>query len=250
MALSAHQFPHLARFIFSCAFHSTPKDQARIIFIQSALAFLFPLQIDHTIPYLCDCHPRTQWLQPETVREPTNNKERSEFIPLVSDCVTACKLQTMCVFTWESRHSSQSVQRGKAGTFVAPGFGAGASVRRGRGNRVVEGGVGNMQSHSFTFLWPSLGVTWWRRIAVGASNMAGPAARGELRWGVRVHRGAVVWAGMSCLRFPLRTRGRQERRASGRLQQAFSSLCALGEAREKRRGRKKKTRTDETSQWS
>lgn len=164
---------------------------------------------------------------PRTIRKPPNNKEHLEFIPLVSDCVTACKLQTMCVFTWESRHSSQSVQRVKGGTLVAPGFGAGASVWRGRGNRDIGGRVGDMQSCSFTFLWPSLGVTWWRGIALVASNIASPAARRELRWGVSVQRSAVVWACMSCLRFPLRTWGGQERRVSGRLQQIFSSLCAL-----------------------
>lgn len=132
----------------------------------------------------------------------------------------------MCVFTWESRHSSQSVQRGGRGTFLVPALGAGACIRRGRGSRVVEGRVGNMQIRSFTFLWPSLGVTWRGAITGGSGGMAGPTACGELWWRVRVHRGAVIWAGMSWLRFPLRTRGGQERRASGRLQQTFSSLCA------------------------
>lgn len=143
------------------------------------------------------------------------------------------------------------MQRGEAGALVAPGFGAGASVWRGRGNGDVEGRVGNMQSRPFAFLRASLGVTRRGGVASGAGGVAGPTSHGGLRRRVRVRRGAAVRAGMSRLRLPLRARGRQERRASGRLQQTFGSLCALGEAREEGRGGgERKTRTDETSQWS
>lgn len=70
---------------------------AKIILTHSALEFLFPLQTDHTItcPIVILRHNDST----STFREPTNIKENFEFIPLVSDCVTACKLETMCVFT-------------------------------------------------------------------------------------------------------------------------------------------------------
>lgn len=145
----------------------------------------------------------------------------------------------MCVSTWESRHSSQSVRRGQAGTFVASGSGAGASIRRGRGNRDIKGRVGNMQSRSFTFLRTTLGVTWWRGIALGASSMSWPTACWKLWWWVRVHSRVVVWAGMNCL-FPLRTWRGKKWGASGGLQQTFSSLCALERhKKEEERGKEK-----------
>lgn len=104
---------------------------------------------------------------------------------------------------------------------MAPGLGAGAGVRRGGRNGSVQGRVGNTLSGPFAFLRPSLGVTCWR----GASSGAATTAGGEL--GVGVHRRALVRAATGRVRFPLRTRGGQERRDSGRLQQTFSSLCAL-----------------------
>lgn len=65
------------------------------------------------------------------------------------------------------------------------------------------------------------------RVAVGAGRVVGPAAHGEPRRGVRVHTWTGFWAGMSILRFPLRTRGGQERRERSRFQQTFGSLRAL-----------------------
>lgn len=189
-----------------------------------------------SISCLCNCHPFPQCLlDPALSGKQQTIKEEFGFILCYSmqDSTKVC------------HHSSQSVHRAEAGTFVANGFGAGAGVQRGRGNRDIKGWIGNMQSCLFAFLWASLSVTWRGGIACGASSMSDPAARGELWWGVRVHCGAVVWAGLSCLRFSLRTWRGQERRESGRLQQTFSSLCALGRC-EKEEGRKKgKTWWDE-----
>lgn len=155
-------------------------------------------------------HLQCSW----SFREPTGMTKQNKSYNLDLTVLQHASLK-QCL-TCEKHHSRQSVQRGEAASFVAPGFGVRGSVRRGRGNRDIKCRVGNMQSLSFAFLWASFGVTWMRSIAMGAGRMVSPAAFRELWCGVRVQRWAGFWAGMSILRFPLRTRGGQERRERSR----------------------------------
>lgn len=117
-----------------------------------------------------------------------------------------------------TRRSSQSVQGVENGSTA---YGLGANVQGRRRNGVFEGRVRDVQS--FAFALPGATLAMARR-GVCANS---PAVRGKLPRGVRVHDGAVAWAGLSRLRLPLGAGGGQQRREGGRLQKTFGSLRAL-----------------------
>lgn len=119
----------------------------------------------------------------------------------------------------QTRRRSRSVQ---GGGDCSAACGLGAAVQGGRRNGVFEGRVGDVQSFAFALLGAALAAS--RRRGVCAN---GPAVCGKRPRGVRVHDGAVAWAGLSGLRLPLGAGGGQQRREGGRLQKTFGSLRAL-----------------------
>lgn len=132
----------------------------------------------------------------------------------------ACKPRTSAYFAPNhTRRRSQSVRGVENGSTAS---GLGANVQGGRRNGVFEGRVGDEQSFAFALLGATLAMS--RRRGVCANR---PAGSGKLARGVRVHDGAVAWAGLSGLRLPLGAGGGQQRREGGRLQKTFGSLRAL-----------------------
>lgn len=132
-----------------------------------------------------------------------------------------------CVYSLKRLSFGQSVQWGRSGTSVVSCLVARARIWRGRGAEDVGRRAGNMQSRSLTTFRPRFDMTRSAAVWGACGGMTCHTAHGELHWGVRVDCHAAVRAGRGRLGLPLSARAGEERRASGRFEQTFSSLCTL-----------------------